>query len=559
MEYGIALDLGTSGFRAQAVDLKTGEVVSTAVTARHPLPGANVMDHLHFALEVGRDTAHFIVVAAINKLLKQLDIELSRVERIAVCGNPCQLSIFQNIEIRDLAWAGKRKLEKEGVRPPKRDAAVVEAWKLGLAVRSSAEVLVPPAIKHEVGADALAMMVKGGFLEEKGIALATDYGTNAEMALKVGDEIYTGSAAAGSAIEGQHIERGMLATSGAISDVNAENGGWRCYVLDNELVAQPGDIVDPRSGSLLNSGPMHGKAVGVTGTGVIAILEEGIRSGLISLPRINTPDRRIYLQDSLYFTENDLIEAGKAIGAIRAGHITLAEEAGISIDEVGTMYMAGASGFYVDAHKAQKVGLVPCSVSKIVQVGNTSLAMARELVANPEMLDKLQTIVNELRATHIMFATSKIFEQIYLLELSYWLQGMPIERYDSWLKKYGFRSSLSKEVTHAEVHKLFEKDIGVIGKKGLRVVWDVGMPLVTEIEGCTGCRKCEKECPERALKIMRKGSAYQISIRTDLCNGMSCLRCQKVCSEKVLDFKQLLNEAVSCHHGSKCSCCDKGG
>ena len=53
---GIALDLGTSGFRGQAVDLdKQGSILSTAVTTRHPLPGANVMDHLHIAIELGLD------------------------------------------------------------------------------------------------------------------------------------------------------------------------------------------------------------------------------------------------------------------------------------------------------------------------------------------------------------------------------------------------------------------------------------------------------------------------------------------------------------------------
>ena len=41
------------------------------------------------------------------------------------------------------------------------------------------------------------MMYKSGFLEDDRNCMVTDYGTNAEMALKVGDDIYTGSAAAG--------------------------------------------------------------------------------------------------------------------------------------------------------------------------------------------------------------------------------------------------------------------------------------------------------------------------------------------------------------------------
>ena len=53
MPMGIAFDIGTSGFRVQLVDLKTKKVLRTAITLRHPLPGANVMDHLNFAIRVG--------------------------------------------------------------------------------------------------------------------------------------------------------------------------------------------------------------------------------------------------------------------------------------------------------------------------------------------------------------------------------------------------------------------------------------------------------------------------------------------------------------------------
>ena len=81
---------------------------------------------------------------------------------------------------------------------------------------------MPPAIKHEIGADALAMMLETDFLIQPEPSLVTDYGTNAEMALKVGDRIITASAAAGPAIEGQGISSGMLASLGAICDVNPE-------------------------------------------------------------------------------------------------------------------------------------------------------------------------------------------------------------------------------------------------------------------------------------------------------------------------------------------------
>ena len=85
-KYGIALDIGTSGIRAQAIDLNTSKIISTAITLRHPLPGANVVDHLHFAIEVGQDTAHKLLIKTINNVIKNLNINLENVLRVAVCG-----------------------------------------------------------------------------------------------------------------------------------------------------------------------------------------------------------------------------------------------------------------------------------------------------------------------------------------------------------------------------------------------------------------------------------------------------------------------------------------
>ena len=101
--YAIAIDIGTSGIRAQNYNLTTHKTISTAITLRHPLPGANVVDHLHFALNIGRETAHNILITTINRVIANLNIDLNKVERLAVCGNPIQLSLFNNIEIRDLA------------------------------------------------------------------------------------------------------------------------------------------------------------------------------------------------------------------------------------------------------------------------------------------------------------------------------------------------------------------------------------------------------------------------------------------------------------------------
>ena len=91
--------------RMHAVDLDSKKIHSTAITVRHPVPGANVVDHLTFCIEVDQNLANRLLIDTANRLMQELDIDLSKVERVAVCGNPIQLSMFQNMEVRDLAYA----------------------------------------------------------------------------------------------------------------------------------------------------------------------------------------------------------------------------------------------------------------------------------------------------------------------------------------------------------------------------------------------------------------------------------------------------------------------
>jgi methylamine methyltransferase corrinoid protein reductive activase len=556
---GIALDLGTSGFRGQAIDLdRNGQILSTAVTTRHPLPGANVIDHLHFAIEIGLNHAHDIVIQAVNQVIDNLRIDKDQVVRLAVCGNPIQLSLFHEIEIRDLAYAGKRKLEALGVVPPKRDAQIVKAVEIrGLDLRPEADVLIPPAVQHEIGADALAMMIQTGMLEKDEIAIVTDYGTNAEMALIVKGTVYTGSTAAGPALEGQQIEDGLLALPGAISDVEFEpdedsqaysyrsvsqndkplSGKLKTRVLSMEMAALSGDTVDPATGKRLVKGELE--AVGITGTGVVGLISQGFKAHLIRIPHIDTFDNQIHLPNGLKFTEKDLLEAGKAIGSLRAGHITLCQEAGILVEDIETAYMSGASGTYVDALKAQEIGMIPAKVNKIYQVGNTSLAMARDITRDMDKLWEMKKIADDLRQHHCMFAASKTFEKVYILELSYWTEGMPLAQYQKFLKRYGF-PALQEVTTIPEVIKTVQRDIPDLGVMGLKIISDIGEKRTFMFEGCIGDAACVAACPENALKMVEAGDGFQLTIDLALCDGVACRRCERACSEKDFNLVKII-------------------
>jgi len=544
-EYCIAVDIGTSGLRAQLLEKESGKTLATSITARHPIPGMNVIDHVNYAMTSGRDVANGLLITAINSLFESFGADLSKVKTVAVCGNPFQLSLFQNIEIRDLAFAGKNMLIDLGVVSPPRDGDIVKASDMGLKGMPDAVVIIPPAVRHEIGADAIAMLLITDVLDSKEPCIIVDYGTNAEMALILNGNVYTGSAAAGPALEGQQIERGMLASPGAIADVDITKDGWKCMVLDDSMKDCPGDLVDPMTGNVIAKGEMHEKAKGITGTGVVASIFCGIETGVITQPNISSPDGKLHLQDGVNISSKDIDEAGKAIGALRAGFLTLLLEAGIWTDDVKLAYMSGASGLYVDAKKALRIGMVVPGAERIIQFGNTSIELARRLAREEVSLDSLREFAKRLRATHCMFATAQAFKDIYSIEYSLWSQGMPASEYNNMMDVYDL-PHVPDPIADPKVERKSMTDLPDTELLGVKILDHTGTLLSGEIEGCTECGSCVEECPEDAITIVNDGGKIFGMIQSDRCAGTACRRCERICPGEVLHITPfMMNDQLS--------------
>lgn len=489
------MDLGSSGFRAEAVDLSQGNTMAGAIALCHPLPGKNVIDHILFSLTYGQDLAHRIIVKTVNQLIEMV-ADAKEIELLAVCGNPIQLGLLTNGEIRDLAFSPDAMMRK-GIAVPSRDGQVMDARKLGLA--AGCDILVPPAIKAEVGADCIAMITKSGMLHEP-LAIGIDFGTNAEMVLTKGSRILVGSAAAGPVIEGQHISRGMLAAPGAICDLEYD-WGWKCRVLDEEMQPQDGDTVDLADGRTVIR--RKARALGITGTGVIALVSVALDAGYVDPPRIATASGKLSLQDGIGFDEQDLLEVGKAFAALRAGQRTLAEGAGVSLEEIDTCFMAGLAGTLSDPNKARNLGLIPSRTRTVHQLGNTSLQMARDLLSGRETLEGMQKIAD--RAVHVSFSTSENFKRHYLREYAYWCEGA---RYSE--KKTGLTGGLP-------AMKIVKS-----GENAPNVAMKYFRPGYF-IPGSKSQERCVQACPKKALLLRESG--FELDLR--LCLEASCLRCER--------------------------------
>ena len=379
------------------------------------------------------------------------------------------------------------------------------------------------------------MMLETDFLDQTVPTIVTDYGTNAEMAIKIGDRIITASAAAGPAIEGQGIGCGMLASPGVISDVNSEGKYWQLMVLDADMEPQKSYLIDPVSGEIIKDSDI--KPIGITGTGVISVLSVAMKTGLIENPP-KLKYGKILLGDDLFITEDDIKEAGKAIGAIRAAQLTLIIEAGLGYDDLVNMYMTGASGGYVDAEKAMHVGSCPDFSKKIVQFGNTSLALAREILLDESKYDQVIKLARQIKADHLMMATSGTFKDFYSCELSYWTEGMTKDMYNHFLSIYGL-PALPLESGTASIEKRFAKDIKDTGLTGIEIVEDVGITIEELAVGCTLCHRCETECPEDAITIVEEDGNRFAMYNTQKCLGTACKRCVRVCPVHAINYEDI--------------------
>ena len=77
-------------------------------------------------------------------------------------------------------------------------------------------------------------------------------------------------------------------------------------------------------------------------------------------------------------TQMDVRELQLAKAAVAAGVQVLMERMGITVEEIDTIYLAGALGNYMNPYSAMRIGLIPSTTpEKIVSLGNAASAGAR--------------------------------------------------------------------------------------------------------------------------------------------------------------------------------------
>ncbi|HEX9005948.1 MAG TPA: ASKHA domain-containing protein, partial [Bacteroidota bacterium] len=266
------------------------------------------------------------------------------------------------------------------------------AGDLGWALPSAARISFLPCLGGFVGSDILAGILATGIHQRGPAACLIDLGTNGEVVIGSSAGLVCCSTAAGPAFEGARIYMGMRAATGAIAEVHLEEGRLACKVL--------GD----------------GKPRGICGSGLVDAAAVLLETGAV-LPsgRFSGGEKSLMLAEPVKLSQTDIRELQLAKGAIAAGIRILLEETGIGADDMGTVYLAGAFGNYINRASARRIGLIGFPPERVVPAGNTALRGAKwALYEDPR---KFSDVARQVR--HISLHARPDFQEIYVEEMSF--------------------------------------------------------------------------------------------------------------------------------------------
>ena len=380
-----AFDIGTTTVAGYLLDGKTGEQLATASALNTQTEyGADVIMRANYSLEHGTEELSTCIRELLRKLIGALCEAAKKspedIYQVSVVGNTCMHHLFLGIVPDSLVHAPYNPAISQGLMFP--------AEKFHLGIHPGGQLVALPVIAGFVGADTVACLLAVNLEEEKKMTLMIDIGTNGEIVLGNEKRRIACSTAAGPAFEGAKIACGMRGAEGAIEHAHLVNGKLECKVIGG------------------------GRPTGICGSGLIDIIACLLDAGVIDesgkllenlrVVQIDENTKKAYLlADPLesgdgkpvYLSQKDIREVQLAKGAIAAGIALLAEQMGITLEQVEQVYIAGAFGNYMDPAGACRIGMLPGILKdRIIPVGNAAGEGAKLALLNKEELKRAERL-----------------------------------------------------------------------------------------------------------------------------------------------------------------------
>ena len=384
---GCAIDIGTTTVTMVLVDLESGRILAKGSSGNGQIRyGADVINRIiEQSRTGGRKKLQDAIVKEtltpiIANLCKTAGISARSILRLSIGSNTTMNHLLLGVDADPVrmepyipsffAWEG------------------LLASDLKLPANPLAPVLIAPNIGSYVGGDITAGTLASMIWDKDEMSLFIDLGTNGELVFGNRDFLMSCACSAGPAFEGGDISCGMRATDGAVEACTID-----CATMEPTLtiVGDPGQ-----------------KCVGICGSGIIDIISELYRCGIINARGLFNREGDRVKRDAhgmgryvlataeesetgreVSINEVDIDNFIRAKGAIFSAIDTLLSSVDMTIDMIDKVYVAGGIGSGINMKNAVNIGMFPdVELEKFHYIGNSSLTGAYAMVLSDRANEK---------------------------------------------------------------------------------------------------------------------------------------------------------------------------
>ena len=392
---GCAIDIGTTTVTMVLTDLTTGKLLAKGSSGNGQIRyGADVINRI---IEQGRPGGRKKLQDAILKetlipiianLCKTAKISARSILRLCVGANTTMNHLFVGVDASSVRM--------EPYVPSFFHWDGLLAGDLKLPANPLAPVLIAPNIGSYVGGDITAGTLASGIWDKDEMSLFIDLGTNGEIVFGNRDFLMSCACSAGPAFEGGDISSGMRATDGAVE----------ACVID----------VDTMEPTLSVIGDEGQKVVGICGSGIIDLISELYRCGIINAKGLFVREGARVRRDAhgmgryvvafpeesetgreVSLNEVDIDNFIRAKGAIFSAIDTLLKSVDMSVEMIDRVYVAGGIGSGINMKNAVNIGMFPdVDIEKFHYIGNSSLTGSYAMVMSDEANAKCAEVASNM-------------------------------------------------------------------------------------------------------------------------------------------------------------------
>ena len=388
---GLAVDIGTTTVSALIIDMTNGAILAKASAGNGQIRyGADVINRIIEQQKEGgvKKLQDAIIKETLNPLIHEMcrsaKISPKQIYRACIACNTTMNHLLLGVD--------SDPVRMEPFIPTFFGTDCVYAQDLGLHLYPHARIIMAPNIGSYVGGDITAGTLAATIWNKEEMSLFIDLGTNGELVFGNAEFMMSCACSAGPAFEGGDISCGMRATDGAIE----------ACTIDKETMEPTFTIV----------GDEGQKPVGICGSGIIDIISELFRCGIISPKgKFIREGKRVrhdqygmgsfvlaFKEDAasvkdIELTEVDIDNFIRAKGAIFSAIRTMLQSLDFDVSMIERVYVAGGIGSGINMQNAVYIGMFPdIELEKFTYIGNSSLSGAYAMLYSTEAEAKVAEV-----------------------------------------------------------------------------------------------------------------------------------------------------------------------